>query len=73
MMVKTATITAFVSVMATAIPAMLWIGGLQEKVNELQHQLESCASKEVQQSHDSWIKSWGEDVNYRLRRLEERR
>jgi Flp pilus assembly protein TadB len=71
--IKTATLTAFISVMATAIPAMVWIGSLQEKVRQLEHEVTTCASKEMQQSHDSWIKSWGEDVNYRLRRLEERR
>lgn len=69
---KTISITAFISVMATAVPAMMWIGSLQEKVEQLQREVAACASKELQQSHDSWIKSWGEDVNYRLRRLEEK-
>ena len=31
------------------------------------------AAKEVQATHDSWIKAWSDELNYRLRRLEERK
>ncbi len=70
---KIATITALVAVLATAVPAMIWIGALQEKVDQLQHEVATCASREVQQTHDSWMKSWSDEINYRLRRLEEKR
>jgi hypothetical protein len=70
---KTASIAALVGVLATILPAAIWIGRLQEQVANLEHQVSSCASKEVQDVHDSWIKSWTEEVNRRLNRLERQR
>jgi hypothetical protein len=74
--VKTASIAAvaaMVGILAAILPAAIWIGRLQEQVANLQHQVQSCASKEVQDAHDSWIKSWSEDTNRRLNRLERQR
>lgn len=65
-----AAIAALVGILATVLPAAIWIGRLQEQVANLEKQVSTCASKEVQDIHDSWIKSWTEDVNRRLNRLE---
>ncbi len=70
---KNLTLTALVSILVTATPALLWIGSLQEKVRRLESEVRACATKEAQQVQDSWMKSWSDDLNYRLRRLEERR
>jgi hypothetical protein len=70
---KVASIAALVGILATILPAAIWIGRLQEQVATLQKQVSSCASREVQDIHDSWIKSWSDDVNRRLNRLERQR
>jgi hypothetical protein len=70
---KVASIAALVGVLATILPAAIWIGRLQQQVANLEKQVSSCASREVQDIHDSWIKSWSEDVNRRLNRLERQR
>jgi len=67
---KTASIAALVGIIATILPAAIWIGRLQQQVVTLERQVQGCASKEVQEAHDSWIKSWTEDLNRRLNRLE---
>jgi hypothetical protein len=70
---KTASIAALLGILATIIPAAMWIGRLQQQVVNLEKQVSTCASKEVQDIHDSWIKSWTEDVNRRLNQLERQR
>jgi len=70
---KTASIAALVGILATILPAAIWIGRLQQQVANLESRVQTCASKEVQDIHDSWIKSWTEDVNRRLNRLERQR
>ena len=73
---KTAAIStaaALLGILATIIPAAMWVGSLQEQVKALKTQVERCADKEVQATHDSWIKAWSDELNYRLRRLEEKR
>jgi len=66
-------ISALVGIVVTVIPAAMWVGSLQQQVRDLEAAVEQCASKEVQQAHDSWIKAWSDELNYRLRRLEEKR
>ncbi len=68
-----AVISALAGILATILPAAVWVGRLQEKVDHLEVQVQACADKETQQTHDSWIKAWSDELNYRLRRLEERR
>jgi hypothetical protein len=68
-----ALISALVGILATILPAAMWVGRLQERVNHLETQVQSCADKDVQAAHDSWIRGWSEELNYRLRRLEEKR
>jgi hypothetical protein len=70
---KTASIAALVGILATILPAAIWIGRLQQQVANLEHQVSACASKEVQDIHDSWTKSWTEEVDRRLKRLERKR
>lgn len=67
------TASALLGILATVIPAAMWVGSLKEQVRSLEAKVERCADKEVQATHDSWIKAWSDELNYRLRRLEERR
>ena len=67
------TASALLGILATVIPAAMWVGTLKQQVNDLQAKVERCADKEVQATHDSWIRAWSDELNYRLRRLEERR
>jgi len=73
---KTAAISTFsalLGILATIIPAAMWVGSLKERVHILEAKVDKCADAEVQKTHDSWIKAWSDDLNYRLRRLEEKR
>ena len=69
---KTASISALLGMLAIVVPASMWIGALQEKVRQLEAEVGSCATKEAQQVQESWVKSWSDELSYRVRRLEER-
>ena len=70
---KLGTISTLVGMAAILLAAAFRIGALQQRVATLESQVQRCADKETQQTHDSWIKAWSDELNYRLRRLEERR
>ena len=70
---KTASISALLGMLAILVPAAMWVGSLRARVDHLESQVERCADREVQLTHDSWIKAWSDELNYRLRRLEEKR
>jgi hypothetical protein len=71
--VSISAVSALVGILAVLVPGAVWIGRLRERVDHLESQVERCADKDIQQAHDSWIKSWSDELNYRLRRLEEHR